>query len=382
MLIFRQEVAVMVLKNAFVLTGDSIIKTDLVIEKGIIAHIGQTGLDGIDYSGYTIVPGFVDTHIHGAYGSEFSAPDGEFDQGLIALAKQGTTAVCATIRTLEINDIKKAIKNIVKEYKRNPKGARIEGIHLEGPFVSSKYIGAMEPKWLIPPSADIIKELYDISEGLLKIITVAPELEGATEAIKAACNLGIKISLGHTGADYATSLAACEAGATRLTHTFNAVSPFHHRFPGVLGFCLTDSRMECEAICDFVHLDPATVKLIYLAKGEDKITMVSDAGVFAGLGDGEYIVAGRVRTVKNGVCLNDEGKIAGSCFTIYKGVKNLLDSGYDIKIVSKMASFNPARAIGIDGFTGTIEVGKVADLVVLDGNWSVCATYVRGTSYE
>ncbi len=372
----------MVLKRGNVLTPEGIKKADIVIENSKITYIGETGFDGLDCFGKTIIPGFADTHIHGAFGTEFSSPDEEFGKGLKSLAKAGTTSVCCTIRALDLEGIKKAIKNIVKEYKSKPEGAKISGIHLEGPFVSRKYTGAMNPDCLIPPSPEKIKDLYNLSEGLLKIITLAPELDGAVDSIKAAVSLGITVSLGHSGADYDTAQKAFEAGATRLTHTFNAVIPFHHRNPGVLGFALTDSRMECEAICDFIHLDPAAVKLIFLAKGEDKVTMVSDAGVFAGLGDGEYVVSGKVRTVKNGMCLNNEGRIAGSCFTLNKGVKNLLKKGYSLTTVSKAASLNPSKALGIDNTTGTLEAGKEADICILDDDFSVCRTFVGGECYE
>ena len=372
----------MVLKHGSVLTPSGLINTDIVLENGIIAYIGETEHNGIDCGGTTIMPGLVDTHVHGAYGTEFSAPDEEFDGGLTEMAKHGITSVCCTVRCLKQEDTYKAIKNIVKEYKRKPRGAKIEGIHLEGPFVSAKYIGSMNPACLSLPSSAEMQRLYDMSEGLLKIITIAPELEGAIETIKTAKDLGVTVSLGHTGADFATAERACEAGATRITHTFNAAVPFNHRSPGVLGFGLTDNRMECEVICDFIHLDPAAVKLIYLTKGEDKIHMISDSGVFAGLGDGEFIVAGKKRTVKNGMCINEEGRIAGSCYTLHQGVLNMLGRGYSFNTVSKTASLNPAKALGISKYTGTIEQGKAADICVLDADYSAVRTFIGGICYE
>ncbi len=371
-----------VLKNGNVLTPGGFVSADVLIENGVIAHIGATDRDGVDCRGMSVIPGFVDIHVHGAYGTEFSSPDEEFDTGLINEAKHGVTAVCCTVRCLPLDDVYKAIKNIVKEYKRKPAGAKIEGIHLEGPFVSPVYTGAMDKNCMSLPSPKEVKKLYAASEGLLKIITLAPELEGAAETIKTAKSLGVTVSLGHTGADCATAAKACEAGASRLTHTFNAAVPFHHRSPGVLGFGLTDERMECEAICDFVHLAPEAVKLIYLAKGADKVVMVSDSGVFAGLGDGEFVVAGKQRTVKNGVCVNAEGRIAGSCFTLHEGVKNLLRAGYPIGDVSKMASLNPASSLGIFDKTGTLEPGKDADICVLDADYSVARVFVGGVLYE
>ncbi|MFA6730196.1 MAG: N-acetylglucosamine-6-phosphate deacetylase [Eubacteriales bacterium] len=376
-----EEEKMTVLKNGNIVTPAGAVKGDVVIEGGVIKQIGGTDLPGIDITGKTVLPGFIDTHIHGAFGVEFSSDEGSFDAGLIEEAKQGVTSVCCTVRTLPLEDTYKAIKNIVKEYKRSPKGAKIEGIHLEGPFVSREFSGAMNPAWLSLPNPEEIKKLFDLSEGLLKIITIAPELPGALKSIESAAKLGINVSLGHTGCDYETARAAIEAGANRLTHTFNAMSPFLHRSPGVLGVALTDGRVCCEMICDLVHLHKAAIKLIFAAKGGDNINMVSDSGVFAGLGDGEYTVSGVKRLVKDGVCRNESGRIAGSCFTLRAGVANLIKEGYDINAISKMASANPARALGIDGFKGSLKVGMSASLCVIDSAGEVLFSMAEGVRY-
>ena len=372
----------MILKNVFAVTPDSVVKTDIELSDGLIKKIGKTEKEGIDCTGKYAFPGFVDTHVHGAYGTEFASENEEFDKGLIKEAEKGITSVCATVRCLPLEDTHKAIRNIVKEYKRHPKGASLRGIHLEGPFVSPKYIGSMNPSWLSSPSPDEMKRLYDSSEGLLKIITIAPELDNAVETIKTAVSLGVKVSIGHSAADYDTACRAYEAGASQITHTFNAAVPFHHRAPGLLGFGLTEENVKCEAICDLVHLDKAAIKLIYLAKGDGKINMISDSGVFSGLGDGEYVIAGKKRTVKNGVCTVEGGKIAGSCYTLHQGVKNLLNLGYPPVSVSRMASLNPSETLGIDGFTGSLEEGKRADIAVLDGKYDNVLTLVGGEIYE
>ncbi len=372
----------MILKNVNAVTPNGVICTDIEIENGLIKKIGKTQKDGIDFAGKYAFPGFVDTHIHGAFGTEFASENEEFDKGLVKEAEMGITSVCATVRCLPLDDTHKAIKNIVKEYKRQPKGASIRGIHLEGPFVSPKYIGSMNPSWLSLPSPDEMKRLYDSSEGLLKIITIAPELENAIETIKTAVSLGVTVSIGHSAADYDTALRAYETGARQITHTFNAAVPFHHRSPGLLGFGLTEEGMKCEAICDLVHLDKAAIKLIYLAKGDDRINMISDSGVFSGLGDGEYIIAGKKRTVKNGVCTVEGGRIAGSCYTLHQGVKNLLSLGYSPVSVSKMSSLNPSETLGIDDIAGSLEEGKRADIAILDGNYDTVMTFIGGETYE
>ena len=186
------------------------------------------------------------------------------------------------------------------------------------------------------------------------------------------------MSMGHTDADYQTALKAISAGATRMTHTFNAARPINHREPGVLTASLLSETVTCEMICDHVHLHPATIELIYRMKGADRICMISDSGHAAGLDISEFEVDGVMRYVKDGVVRLANGTIAGSAMSLYNGVKNLVKCGFDITEVSKMASLIPARALGIDNNTGSIQVGKLADLVVLDGNMNVVKTFVNG----
>lgn len=372
----------MILKNGTVATPNGLKKTDIVINEGRITNIGRTNSDGIDCTGMYVLPGFIDTHIHGVYGTEFASENEEFDKGLIYEVKNGITSVCCTVRCLPLEETFKAIRNIVKEYERRPKGARIRGIHLEGPFISPDYIGAMNPNWLATPTPELIKRLYDESRGLLKIITIAPEIEGALDSIKTAASLGITVSMGHTASDFETAEKAYACGARQMTHTFNASVPFNHRSPGVLGFALTNEYIKCEAICDFIHLDKATVKMLFMLKNADKINIVSDSGVFSGLGNGEYIIANVKRIVKDGVCKAESGKIAGSCYTMQKGVENLLSLGFDICRISRCASQNPAETLGIYNETGSLEVGKNADICVIDNAGKVRLTLMEGVKYE
>ena len=223
-----------------------------------------------------------------------------------------------------------------------------------------------------------LDKMIEAGDGMLKLITIAPDNEGSIEFIRYAVERGLTVSMGHTDADFETAQAAIDAGATQLTHTFNAMRPLNHREPGVLGAALTDNRVKCEAICDYIHLHPATVKLIYAAKGADRINMISDSGTAAGITVSEFEVDGVKRYVKDGVVRLADGTIAGSARTVLDGVKNLVSSGIPLRDVSKMASLNPAKTLGMDDTIGSIAVGKLADLVVLDNALNVEYTFING----
>ena len=354
---------------------------DLLIQDGIIAAIGEN-LPGdgeiVNAAGCFIVPGLVDTHNHGFLGTEFASADEEFDNGTAELAKRGITTVVPTVRCLPMDRLLAAIENIKKETARKPKGAKLAGINLEGPFLSPARIGSMVPENLAKPGKEALTELLAACEGLLRSVTVAPELPGVLPLIEDILFAGANPSLGHSNATYAEAKAAADAGANLVTHLFNAMRPFTHRDPGLLGEALTDDRLDCELICDFVHNDPAAVDLAIRAKGIERIVMVSDTGRMAGLGDGEYIIEGRKRIVQGKLCRTEEGVIAGSVCSLFDGFRNLLLRGYPLADVSRMASLNPARKIGVDRLTGSIAVGKAADLLLLDGRFDLKETWVDG----
>ncbi|MEE0409373.1 MAG: amidohydrolase family protein, partial [Clostridia bacterium] len=196
--------------------------------------------------------------------------------------------------------------------------------------------------------------------------------------IRYAKSKGLVVSMGHTDSDYETATAAIDAGATQLTHTFNAMRPINHREPGILGAVFENDDVKCEVICDYIHLHPAIIKMIYKIKGADKINMISDSGTAAGLDISEFEVNGVKRYIKDGVVRLADGTIAGSARTLLDGVKNLVSSGIPLEDVSKMASLNPAKTLGLDDEIGSISVGKFADLVVLDKDLNVCKTFING----
>lgn len=354
-------------------------KQNITIENGRITALDESIDDNVtfDVEGLFVISGFIDTHIHGCVGVEFASPSEDFSPAQKWLASQGITGFAATVRSLPLERIIAAEHNIVSESRKQPCGAKVLGINLEGPFISFSKSGVMNPPQ-IECNRESVRLLSKESNGLLKLMTIAPERENSYEVIKEAVDNGINPSIGHTDSDYKTAIGAIDAGACRATHIFNAMRPFCHRETGVLGAVLTDDRVNCEMICDLVHLDEATIKLVYRAKGYKNITLISDTGFMSGLPDGEYLVDGRVRTVENGVCRNKEGRIAGSCVSMLAGARNLLSLGVPMEEISVMASLNPAKALGVDRETGSIEIGKYADLIVCDKELNIKAVFVNG----
>lgn len=370
----------MILKNGLVMDENFELKRlDIEINGDKITKIAENieGNDIIDLSGKYILPGFIDTHIHGAYGTRISDSSPKLLEMSLFEATQGVTSVAITTASSEFTDILRQISD-AKAAAKICKGTKIAGIHAEGPFISKKYKGAMNPDYIIMPDNKKLDEMIEKSEGLLKIITIAPENEGSVEFIKYAKSKGLTVSMGHTNATYDEAELAIEAGANQATHTFNAMRSLNHREPGIIGAALTDERVTCEMICDYVHLHRKTCEMIYKIKGADKINIISDSGHAAGMNVTEFVVDGLTRYVKDGVVRLADGTIAGSAKTMADGVKNLITSGISICDVSKMASFNPAKSLKMENETGSIAKGKLADLAVLDEEYNVVKTFVDG----
>ncbi len=370
----------MLIKNANILCGDTrrFSNTTLTVKNGKIAAFGEQSDDDIfDADGGFVLPGMIDTHIHGFVGVEFASRDGAFTKAQQVLVKDGVTGFAATIRCLPFDEMLAAEENAVRRMNEPSVGAKVLGIHSEGPFVSTVRRGAMYPPD-ITCTVEAVGQMIDAGNGALKLMTIAPERENATEVIAFAAARGLTCAMGHTDATFEEATAAVDAGASRATHIFNAMRPLYHRETGILGAALTDDRVCCELIADFVHLDPAAVKLVYRAKGAERITLISDAGAHSGLPDGDYVVGGKTRHVRDGVCRNDAGAIAGSCFSMLKGAQNLLSLGVPLEEIAVMASLNPAKALGVDDVTGSIDIGKAADLIVCDDQLHIKAVFVDG----
>lgn len=370
----------MILANAVIVDEDfKLRRCDLRIEGEKITEIGEglTGEEILDLDGMYIMPGFIDTHIHGACGTRISDENADLGQITRFEATQGVTGIAITTACSEFSRLLQQIDSAV-EAAGKPDGAKIAGIHAEGPFINPKRKGAMSVEYILNPDTEKFDRMLEHGKGLLKIMTVAPEIPGATTLIKYAVDKGVAVSLGHTDATYEQARAGIEAGSSQSTHTFNAMRAYNHREPGILGAVLTSPEVTCEMICDYVHLHPATVEMIYRLKQADHIRMVSDSGHAAGLHVTEFEVDGVMRYVKDGVVRLADGTIAGSAKTLLDGVKNLLAAGIPMGDVAQMASYNPAKSLKIEHTTGSIAVGKYADLVVLNKDYDVEYTFVNG----
>lgn len=360
-----------VLKNARVLTEEgSFVLTDLVIREGVILSVGKTEACGEDLQGRYVIPGLVDIHTHGCAGGDHLDGTLEKTQAICRrMAEVGTTTVLATVMTQSRENMLQAVRNAA-EYAARRDGARIRGVYLEGPFFCDTYRGAQHPDHLLEPEAAFIAQLQEACGGLVRILSLAPEKEGALSLIPQVAP--IRVFLGHTASDYETAKAAFAAGATGLTHAFNGMAPMHHRKPGALGAAMETDGIFCECICDGFHVHPAMVGLLYRQVGRERFCVISDSLRPAGLPDGRYESGGQPVTVKDGKAYLDSGTIAGSTTCLLDEVRNLVSWGIcTLADAAYAASTVPAKAAGIFDTVGSITPGKVADLLILEEDLSL-----------
>ena len=364
----------MILKNGTVLMGKEFVPTDVEFDATIRRFGNLTGAEVFDASGCYVLPGLVDIHTHGCVGEDFS--DG-IAAGLPKMAQQyaknGVTGFLATTMTLGEGELTAAM-HAVRDYE-NESGAKCLGVHLEGPFLCYAKRGAQAAEHLHRPDADMLRRLNKESGGKVKMVTVAPEEEGAMDfirAVKGEC----AVSLGHTCADYDTAMEAFRNGASHATHLYNGMPSLHHREPGVIGAAL-DAGASVELICDGLHIHPSVVRLTYAAFGE-KLNLISDSLRCAGMPDGDYVLGGQPITVKNGkATLTGTDTLAGSSVSLLDCVKNAVKFGIPLANAVYAASTAPALAAGLTD-VGVIAEGKVADLIVLDKNLNLKAVFVSG----
>lgn len=321
-----------------------------------------------------LVPGLIDCHIHGANGADVMDADPDALQVMAeALLKKGTTQFFATTMTAPSGEISQALKAVAQFRRQSQQGAaRIAGVHLEGPFLSPKRPGAQCAQHLSQPDWEKFQQWQQDAEGAIKLVTVAPELDDACQFIKQCHHHEVVASIGHTAASCAQAQAGIDAGATHATHLFNAMTGVHHREPGAATAILMDKRVAAELIVDFVHVHPDSVRFAVETKGADKIILVTDAMRAQCLGDGRFELGGQKVTVQQGEARLDNGVLAGSVLTLDQALRNMRQGDIaSLCDMVNMASLNPAKSMGISGYHGSIAVGKMADLVLLDGAWNV-----------
>lgn len=368
-------------KNTWIVTEKGLEKTSLTYdEKFVTIGKNEEGLQELPEE-YVVVPGFIDEHIHGAAGSD--AMDGTMeDLGKIAnaLASEGTTAFLATTMTQSPENITKALKAVKAYRELSPEsGAEILGVHLEGPFISKDFVGAQPIEYVAKPSVEVFKKYQDASGDCVRIVTLAPEVEGSTELIKYLVSQNIVASIGHTNATYADVKKAVEAGATNLTHTYNAMKPLHHREVGTVGSGLLFDELNCECICDGIHVSGPAIQLLHKNKPADKMTLITDAMRAKHMPDGVSELGGQVVIVKNGEARLENGTLAGSVLKMNNAVKNVMKFlNLPLEEVVKLASQNPAKNLGVFDQMGSIKEGKRADFVILDKDLNVVQTVRNG----
>ena len=375
----------LLLRDARIVLPDEVIERGtLLIDGPLIARTSQPGENGFleyDLSGLTLFPGFIDAHIHGAIGVDTMAGSAaDLDRVSHFLATCGVTGWLPTLVPAPAAEYARAIRSIDEAANHNA-SARILGVHYEGPFVDSVQCGALHAEFFrtFSGSRDL-DDLPMLSDQRAKhLTTMAPEIAGGIELVRELTRRGWIVSLGHTRADFEILDKALGAGARHMTHFMNAMTPLHHRAPGPIGWGLARDEVTCDFIADGVHLDREMLRLLLKLKSSDRLSLISDAVAAAGMGDGDFEIWGETITVKNGRTANARGSIAGSVITMLDAVRMMLSLGSSEVEVAKMAATNPARLLGIYQECGSIEEGKRADLVALDGEGQVVLTLVGGT---
>lgn len=358
------------------ITGKVLVFSGKIVDVIDEDQIGSYGFgDVYDAEGGIVAPGFVDLHIHGYMGEDSS--DG-IEKGLLDMAeeitKNGVTTWLPTTMTVPFEQLESVFDIVRRLMEKGHDGARIAGVNAEGPFISPKYKGAQKEENIKNIDADFLIKHSDV----IKLTTVAPETEGALEAIKRVKeNTGIVISIGHTSATFEQAKAGIEAGISHATHLFNAMTPLNHREPGTVGACLASDNVTCELIADTFHINPGLFNLIYKIK-KDKLILITDCTRAGGLEDGEYDLGGQLLTKKGIECRLPDGTIAGSVLTLNKALYNFKKhTGLEDYEVISLATAGPAKLLG-DNNIGSLEKGKNADIVIMDKEYNVVKTFIKG----
>ena len=365
----------------------------VAVEGGKIVAVGRRGqvfpasrVQEYSAPGMTVVPGFVDVHIHGAGGHEVMEATSEALEAVATtVAQHGTTSFVATTVTASEEHIRRSAEGIARYIRAQqdaPGGttprAQVLGIHFEGPFISHARHGAHRVEWIAPPSVESLRRWLQAADGTGRILTLAPELPGALDLIEVARQAGLVVAMGHTDATYQEACAAIAKGASHAVHVFNAMRPFFHRETGVLGAVLTAPEVTAELIADGVHVEPPAMRLLLAAKGVERVLLISDATAATGMPDGNYRLGTFEVSVSGGVCRNAEGRLAGSTLTLDRALRSVAALGVTLADAVRMLTLNPARLLGLQGIKGVLAPGADADLVLLNADLKVAGVMTRG----
>ena len=378
-----REVCDMRYENGWIFADGRFVRGGFSVENGRFAHV----LEDVpgpaeDLDGALVIPGLVDIHVHGCAGADFS--DGDY-AGLVRmaryLARRGVTSFAPASMTLPYDALDKAFHAAARLRREGlADGARLMGIQMEGPFLSREKRGSQNPAYLRLPDWDRFLRLYDAAEGLLRIVDVAPELPGAVEFTRRASEK-CRVSVAHTAAGYDQAAAVFDAGATHLTHLFNAMSGIHHRHPGPIGAASERENITAELICDGIHVHPSAVRMAFrLFPG--RICLISDALRCCGMADGSYSLGGQEILLSGGVARLTGGAIAGSAADLYQCMRRAVSFGIPREQAVWAATALPARVIGRESETGAIADGRAADFVICGGELEPEAVYLGGKRLE
>ncbi len=361
----------MLLKNGKILNKDfKIEKKDVYTENGKIAFSGNSD-DVIDIAGLTVIPGLIDIHAHGYNGKH--TPECTYDElnGMCSeVIKQGITGMLATTSSMTNEQYKFAVTTAKEAMEKGTDGTEILGIYLEGPYLNAEFKGGMLEKNIRKFDKDEYLELVELSGNNIKVITIAPEIEGNLEGVKTIVESGVIASIGHTDATADEATRGIEAGISNATHLFNAMTGLKHREPGVVG-AVFDSDITAELICDGYHINEKVIRTAYKVLGKDRLILISDMVPSAGLPEGRYEFEGRTIIVKDGTVKLLDGTIDGNINCLSECVRRVINFGIPFEDAVYCATYNPAKRIGVEDRKGSIAEGKDADLVVIDDAFDI-----------
>jgi N-acetylglucosamine-6-phosphate deacetylase len=354
------------------------------VEAGIIVGIyayDEKPVD-VDLGAHRVLPGLIDTHIHGALGEDTNLTN---EKGLLKMAShllsEGVTSFCPTTVTQSEAVLVRALSNVAEVAKHQTQGAQILGVHFEGPYLNVKYKGAQPEAHIVPTDLDQFKRYVKASQGLIKIITLAPENDPDLQLTRYASSLGIRVNIGHSAASYDQVLMALANGASCMTHAFNAMSPLNHREPGVVGAMLRVGSAYAEVIADGNHVVWPVIKVLYEAKGKDHVIMITDSLMAKGMPQGDFDLGGQVVEIRsNGsVYIQGTNTLAGSTLKSHEGLRNLIEKARVDEVAAiNSCTINPATHIGFGHRKGLLKVHYDADFIVLDDDYTLINTYLKG----
>lgn len=368
--------------NGNIVLEDKIVQENLWIEEDrIVALTNEIDKEAalIDAKGMYVCPGFIDVHTHGKDGLDtMNVTQDNLEILTMAHARTGVTSVLPTTMTASIEDTRHTIE-VLYENKDRVKGAKIIGVHMEGPFFNKEHKGAQPEQYILKPSIEDFNKMVGEHSGFIKILSLAPEIEGAKALTSYLVDQGITVSIGHTGATYSQAKEVMDLGANHITHTFNAMTPLHHRNPGVVGLAMDEKEAYAELILDGHHVVDVSARILFNAKGEDHLVLVTDSMEASMKEPGTYQLGGQKVYVKEGTARLEDGTLAGSILCMNEAVKNAVDF-FNIPLYTavKCASLNPARSIKMDGEIGSIAVNKKADIIFMNDQYEVIHSFIDG----